>query len=167
MRQPNVDERRLPGESPPKLALRLAIAKATAVAPQFPESLIIGSDQVALLDNEILDKPGDAENAKKQLLSASGKIVLFHTTICVLDSASGKYGTRTVPVEVQFRRLDERTIDKYLQREQPYDCAASAKAESLGIALIERISGDDPNALIGLPLIALVDLLAERGLSVL
>ena len=147
--------------------MRLAIAKAAAVAPQFPASLIIGSDQVALLGDEILDKPGNAENAKKQLVKASGKTVMFHTALCVLDSARGEYGTRTVPVEVTFRHLDARTIDTYWQREQPYDCAGSAKAEALGIALIERIRGDDPNALVGLPLIALVDLLTERGFSVL
>lgn len=137
------------------------------MAPQCASSLIIGSDQVAVLDDEILDKPGNAVNAKKQLVKASGKKVVFHTALCVLDSRTGKFGTRSVPVEVQFRILDERTIDAYLQREQPYDCAASAKAEALGIALIERISGDDPNALIGLPLIALVDLLSEHGFNVI
>ncbi len=165
--RPDVDETRLPGEDPKDLALRLAVAKAVAVSPRFPSGLIIGSDQVALLENEILDKPGNAENAKRQLQKASGKTVVFHTALCVYDGQHRNYSTRVVPVEVRFRKLDERTIDAYLSREQPYDCAASAKAESLGIALIERITGDDPNALIGLPLIALIDLLAERGFNVL
>jgi len=167
VQRPDVDETRLPGEDPKDLALRLAVAKAAAVSPHFPSGLIIGSDQVALLGKEILDKPGNAENAKRQLQKASGKAVMFHTALCVYDGHHGNYSTRVVTVEVRFRKLDERTIDAYLLREQPYDCAASAKAESLGIALIERITGDDPNALIGLPLIALVDLLAERGFNVL
>jgi septum formation protein len=165
--KPNVDEAALPGEVPAALALRLAEAKARAVALEHPCSLIIGSDQVALLDTEILGKPGNHANALVQLRKVSGRTVSFLTAVCVYDSEKKLLLSRLVQYEVKFRNLDEATIEEYLNRDRPYDCAGSAKAEALGIALIERMQGDDPNALIGLPLIALVDLLHEHGVRVI
>ena len=162
-----VDETPQPGEAPEALAMRLAQAKAAAVAIDHPGALIIGSDQVAMLDGDVLGKPGNHANAVAQLRRLSGRTARFLTALCVRDAASGKALSRLVPYEVSFRPLDEPTIENYLRREQPYDCAASAKAEALGIALIARMSGDDPNALIGLPLIALIDLLGEHGFKVL
>ena len=164
---PGVDESRQPGEPAEALALRLAQAKAMAVVATHPQSLIIGSDQVALLGDDVLGKPGDHERAVEQLRRLSGRTARFLTALCVHNAATGKSSSRLVPYEVTFRPLDEQTIQNYLHREQPYDCAASAKAEALGIALIARMSGDDPNALIGLPLIALVDLLGEHGIKVI
>lgn len=164
---PGVNETPSPGEAPDALAMRLARAKAAAVAGSHPDSLIIGSDQVALLDGEILGKPGNHANAVAQLRRLSGRTARFLTALCVHDSTSGRSLSRLVPYEVTFRPMGEQTIENYLRREQPYDCAASAKAEALGIALIARMSGDDPNALIGLPLIALIDLLGEHGFTVL
>ena len=164
---PGVDEAPLPGETPDALAMRLAQAKAVAVASAHPGALIIGSDQVAVLDGEILGKPGNHANAVGQLRRLSGKTARFLTALCVHDSSSGKSLSRLVPFEVAFRTLDDHTIENYLRREQPYDCAASAKAEALGIVLIARMSGEDPNSLIGLPLIALIDLLGEYGVRVL
>jgi len=164
---PGVDEVPLSGEPPDALAMRLAKAKAIAVAVNHPGALIIGSDQVAVLDGELLGKPGNHANAVRQLRRLSGKTARFLTALCVHDSSSGQSLSRLVPFEVAFRPLDDQTIENYLRREQPYDCAASAKAEALGIALIARMSGEDPNALIGLPLIALVDLLGEHGIKVL
>ena len=147
--------------------MRLAQAKARAVAGSHPGALIIGSDQVAVLNGEILGKPGNHANAVRQLRRLSGSTARFLTALCVHDSSSGKSLSRLVPFEVSFRPLDDQTIENYLRREQPYDCAASAKAEALGIVLIARMSGEDPNALIGLPLIALIDLLSEHGVRVL
>jgi septum formation protein len=165
--KPNTDETPLPGEKPEALALRLAREKALSVAPAHPDCLIIGSDQVAVLEDTILGKPGDHANATAQLKRLSGKTARFLTGLCVHNSTTGKTLMRLVPYEVRFRQLDDRTIQAYLAREQPYDCAASAKAEALGIALIAAMQGEDPNALIGLPLIALIDLLLEHGLRVL
>jgi septum formation protein len=165
--RPEVDESPLPGEAPADLALRLSRAKAAAVAPRHPGALVIGSDQVATFDGRILGKPGNRDNAVRQLRQLSGRTVSFLTGVCVHDAASGRQSARLVPCTVGFRELDEATIEHYLAKEQPYDCAASAKAEALGIALLTRIEGDDPNALIGLPLIAVVDLLAEHGFDVL
>lgn len=164
---PGTDESRLPGESPRDLALRLAAAKAAAVAPAHPDALIIGSDQVAWCDGEFLGKPGTHERAVEQLRRLSGRSAEFLTAVCVLDSASGRSATELVPCEVRFRRLDAGTIERYLRREQPYDCAGSAKSEGLGIVLLEAIRCDDPNALVGLPLIALTGLLAAHGVSVI
>lgn len=164
---PGVDETALRNEAPEALCMRLAKAKAAAVASAFPDSLVIGSDQVAILDNDVLGKPGTHDKAVAQLRRLSGRTARFLTALCVHDSTSGKSPSRLVPYEVSFRALDEQTIETYLRREQPYDCAASAKAEALGIALIARMRGDDPNALIGLPLIALIDLLGEHGFKVL
>lgn len=163
---PAVDEAPLAGEAPAALARRLAALKARAVAAAWPDACIIGSDQVAVLDGVRLDKPGIHENAVRQLTQASGRTVRFDTAVALLDTASGILRERLVPCDVTFRRLDARTIEAYLRREQPYDCAGSAKAEGLGIALIECIETTDPTALIGLPLIALTGLLNEAGVNV-
>lgn len=162
---PNVDEFPLPGEAPEQTALRLAEAKARAVAPTFPDALIIGSDQVACLAGEIFGKPGGHDNAVRQLQTMRGKTVNFFTGLCVLNARTGRSQVVGVPTMVTFRNLSDSMIERYLARERPYDCAGAAKSEGLGIALIERIIGEDPNALIGLPLIALCDLLAEEGVS--
>jgi len=164
---PNVNESAHPGELPADLALRLGAAKARAVAPDNPASLIIGSDQIALLDDEILGKPGSHAKALAQLRKVSGRAVIFLTAVCLYDSEKDRLSRRLVQYSVKFRELEEATIEAYLRRDRPYDCAGSAKAESLGIALIEKMQGDDPNALIGLPLIALVDLLHEHGVRVI
>ena len=164
--RPDVDESPLPGETAEAIAIRLSEAKAKAVAVQHPEALIIGSDQVATVDGRILGKPGTHDKAVEQLRFLSGRTVTFLTGICLHNSKTGTSSNRIVPCRVGFRHLDEQTIERYLRKEQPYDCAASAKAEALGIALLTGIHGEDPNALIGLPLIALVDLLQEQGVSV-
>jgi septum formation protein len=164
---PAVPEERRAGEAPQDMAKRLAEAKARVVASRFPGSLIIGSDQVAACGSEVLGKPLTHDNAIRQLRLLSGRDSVFHTAVCVHDTRDGHTGHRVVPCRVAFRKLDDATIERYLAREQPYDCAGSAKSEGLGIALIAKMENDDPTALIGLPLIALVDLLRERGLDVL
>lgn len=161
---PHFDEAPLPGESPAATALRLAIGKARSLAQAFPQALIIGADQVASLGTLRLDKPGNHETALRQLRALSGKSARFDTAVALLDTQSGAMESAVVPCEVVFRALDERRIEAYLRREQPYDCAASAKAEGLGIALIARIDTDDPTSLIGLPLIALSAMLEKAGL---
>lgn len=163
---PGVEEAALAGEPPEAMAARLATAKALAVAGDHPDALIIGCDQVAVSGGKILGKPGNHENAARQLRELSGRDAIFYTALCVHDAGSGRTATRIVPYRVKFRLLDEAAIGRYLAREQPYDCAGSAKSEGLGIALIERMEGADPNALIGLPLIALVDLLGEHGVRI-
>lgn len=164
---PHVDEAPLPGEAAAATARRLAQAKAAAVAPRFPDALIIGSDQVASLGALRLEKPGNHANAVRQLRALSGQTAQFDTAVCVLDAAHDRHWTRLVPCRVTFRALDAQLIEAYLRREQPYDCAGSAKSEGLGIALIERMETDDPTALIGLPLIALTELLAAAGRPVI
>jgi 7-methyl-GTP pyrophosphatase len=164
---PEVLEERRAGEAPEAMAGRLAEAKARAVANRHPGSLIIGSDQVAVCEGEILGKPLTHANAVGQLRSLSGREAVFYTAVCVHRTHTGASRARVVPCRVTFRTLDDATIENYLAREQPYDCAGSAKSEGLGIALIARIQSEDPSALIGLPLIALVDLLREQGLNVL
>jgi len=164
---PRVKEERIPGEGPEQMARRLAEAKALAVAPDYRDALVIGCDQVAVRNGELLGKPGNRENAVRQLRSLSGGEALFHTAVCVHNTAAGTTRIRVVPCRVSFRAFDDAAIDRYLAHEQPYDCAGSAKSEGLGIALISKMEGEDPNALIGLPLIALVDLLHEQGLDVL
>ncbi len=164
---PHVDETELPGESPESLCLRLAIAKAEAVAARYRDALIIGSDQVALLDGRALSKPGDHANAVAQLRAMRGRTITFLTAVAVHDAASGRTLSRTVPTDVAFRDYTDADIERYLALDQPYDCAGSAKSEGLGIVMIRSLRGDDPNALIGLPLIAVVDLLAEHGCAVL
>jgi septum formation protein len=162
---PDVEENALQGELPAATALRLAEAKARAVAARFADALIIGSDQVASCDGARLDKPGNHENAVRQLSAMSGKVATFETAVVLLDR--GKARSRVVSCRVTFRELTPQIIENYLRKEKPYDCAGSAKAEGLGIALIARIETDDPTALIGLPLIALSELLAEAGAPVL
>lgn len=164
---PETDESRLDNENPHTLVARLAEAKARAIAPQFADALIIGSDQVAVLDNQILGKPGNHENALKQLQAASGREVMFLTGLCLLNSKSKKCQVSVVPYSVVFRTLSENQIEQYLLRDKPYDCAGSFKSEGLGISLFEKMRGDDPNALIGLPLITLTSLLAAEGMDVL
>lgn len=164
---PGVDEVALSGEAPEATALRLAESKAAAVITAHPDALIVGSDQVAALGDRRLGKPGNFDNALAQLRAASGRTVDFHTAVCVIDASSGERRSRLVPCRVTFRRLTDSQITAYLAREQPYDCAGSAKSEGLGIALIERIDTEDPTSLVGLPLIALSGLLAESGMPVL
>ena len=164
---PQTDESPLPGEASEQLSLRLSEAKARAVATAFPEALIIGSDQVAVLDGRIFGKPGSHDKAVEQLRTMRGKTVNFFTGLCLLDARTGKTQVRGIPTLVTFRNLSDAEIENYLRREQPYNCAGSAKSEGLGIAIIARMQGDDPNALIGLPLIALCDMLAEAGSPVL
>lgn len=164
---PQTDESALPGESPEDLALRLSEAKARAVAPLFPDALIIGSDQVAILDGQVYGKPGTHENAIKQLQTMRGRTVNFFTGLCLLDAKTGEAHVRGIPTLVTFRNLSDEEIENYLRREQPYNCAGAAKSEGLGIAIIARMQGDDPNALVGLPLIALCDLFREVGFPVL
>jgi septum formation protein len=163
---PGVDEAPLPGESAPATALRLAEAKARAALQDHPQALIIGSDQVAELDGARLDKPGTHDRAVQQLQRASGRTAQFHTALAVLNGRSGRLHTRVVLTRVTFREVTDAQIEAYLRREQPYDCAGSAKSEGLGIALIRSMEGEDPTALIGLPLIALVDMLAAEGCAV-
>lgn len=163
---PDVDETPLPNERPDATALRLSIAKAKAVAANHPDALIIGSDQVAMLGDLQLGKPGNHDNALKQLQMMRGQSVFFQTALCLYNSRNGRSQAKVVPFEVKFRDYDDALIERYLAKEQPYNCAGSAKAEGLGIALIERMSGDDPNALIGLPLIALIDMLRNEGFDV-
>jgi septum formation protein len=163
---PHIDEAPLAGEAPEATALRLALLKARAAAPRYPDALIIGSDQVAASGSLRLDKPGDHERAVRQLRSLSGKAADFHTAVALLDARSGEAQSRVVPCRVAFRTLDERRIEAYLRREQPYDCAGSAKSEGLGIALIARMQTEDPTSLVGLPLIALTEMLERAGLPV-
>ncbi len=162
---PRVDETRQPAETPTALVSRLALAKAQAVAVAHPDALIIGSDQVAVLDDLVLGKPGNRATAVAQLERAAGRCVLFQTGLCLLDARSGQVQTVVEPFRVHFRPLTRPQIDAYLDREQPFDCAGSFKSEGLGIALFARLEGDDPNALIGLPLIRLIALLEAAGIS--
>jgi len=165
--RPETDESRRPGESAGELVQRLAEDKARAVAADFPRALIIGSDQVAVLDDEILGKPGSHERAVEQLTAASGKEVLFLTGLCLLNVQTGQRQVTLEPFRVRFRELTPSQIDNYLRREQPYKCAGSFKSEGLGITLFEAMIGEDPNALIGLPLIRLVQMLARESVDVL
>jgi septum formation protein len=164
---PDIDENPLPGEAAAALAARLAQNKAEALAERYPGHLLIGSDQAAALDGAIIGKPGTLARAKAQLRAAAGRSVDFHTAVCVMDSVSRERLTTTVPTTVEFRALSSADIAAYLAREAALDCAGSFKAEALGIALCRRISGDDPSALIGLPLIELTRLLAHFGVDVL
>lgn len=162
---PEVDETPLAGESPSQTALRLAEMKARAVAHDFPDSLIIGSDQVLLLDNEQLGKPGNFDNAFLQLKKMQGKTMVFHSALCLLNSRTGNIQLRDVPTTIHLRNLSDAQIESYLRKEQPYDCAGSTRSEGLGIALIARYETTDPNALVGLPLIALTGMLANEGVD--
>lgn len=162
---PEIDETPQVGESPSHTALRLAEMKARAVANDFPNSLIIGSDQVLMLGNEQLGKPGDFENAFLQLKKMQGKTMVFHTALCLLNSRTGHIQLRDVPTTIHLRTLSDAQIESYLRKEQPYDCAGSARSEGLGIALIARYETTDPNALVGLPLIALTEMLGNEGVD--
>lgn len=164
---PQVTEDAIAGEAPAATARRLAAAKAHAVAARHGDALVIGADQVASCGDARLDKPGSHANAVRQLRAVSGKSARFDTAVALLDARSGVLLERVVPSVVHFRDLAPAQIEDYLRREQPYDCAGSAKAEGLGIALIARIDSDDPTALIGLPLIALSELLLQAGMPVL
>jgi len=164
---PSIDETPLLNESADALVQRLALAKATALAAKYSTHLIIGSDQVASLDGKILGKPGNRINALEQLRACSGRRVVFLTGLTLLDSRNDHSTTVVEPFSVSFRSLSDSQIERYLEREQPFDCAGSFKAEGLGIALFESMQGDDPNALIGLPLIRLVTLLQQAGISVI
>lgn len=163
---PDVDESALPSESPRETAVRLARAKAQAVGARFPRAWIIGSDQVADLGGKPLGKPGTLENARRQLREASGHAVLFHTALCLWNARLARCHERLVTTDVAFRRLTDAEIDRYLDREPALDCAGSAKSEGLGVSLLARMAGEDPTALVGLPLIALSDLLRTEGFDV-
>ncbi len=164
---PDVDETPLPGESAKETSWRLSQTKAQVVAKRFPKALIIGSDQVALLDGQQIGKPLNHDNAVRQLSAMRGKTVTFYTALTLLNAANGEIQTDVAITNVGFRNVSDGEIERYLKKEQPYHCAGSAKSEGLGIALISRIEGDDPNALIGLPLILLVSMLEKQGVKVL
>jgi septum formation protein len=163
---PQIDERAHAGESPRETALRLAESKARAIAAARPGDLVIGSDQVASLDGEPLGKPGTHAAALAQLRAMRGRMVEFHTGICLVDDTRGTMQIDEVPTIVQFRRFSDEQAERYLRIDEPYDCAGSAKIEALGIALVERVQSADPSALIGLPLIALVGMLKRAGVEV-
>ena len=162
---PDIDETPRPGESPKALVHRLALAKASRVAADHPDHLIIGSDQVALFDGEILGKPGDAATARANLKRFSGQRVCFLTGLALVDTRANRHWVGHERYEVVFRRLSEGEIARYVEREQPLDSAGSFRMEGLGIALFDKLEGDDPNTLIGLPLIRLCALLREAGLD--
>ncbi len=164
---PDIDESSFPNESAANLAIRLAIKKVDALSTRFPQHIIIGSDQVAIAAGKQLCKPGNRENAIKQLTEQSGRAVTFHTGLCVLHSAQQQYLTDLDISTVYFKQLTEAQIRHYIELEKPYDCAGSFKSEGLGVALFEKIEGDDPNALIGLPLIKLVNLLNKFNIHVI
>ena len=165
--RPEVDETPRPEESPADLARRLALAKALAVAQRFPQAVVIGSDQVADLHGVPLGKPGNHDRAVAQLQRMRGQTVVFQTAVSVVCLATGFSETAIAPVRVVFRDLSDLEIENYLQAEQPYDCAGSAKSEGLGIALLESIDNDDPTALIGLPLIRTSRMLRAAGIDLL
>ncbi len=162
---PEVDERPLPGEAPEALVRRLSEAKARAVAARRPGAVVVGSDQVAVLDGEVMGKPGGPERAREQLRRASGRAVDFLTGLAVLDTRDGRLRLEVVPFRVVFRPLDEARIEAYLRRDAPWNCAGSFRSERLGVALFERMEGGDPTALMGLPLIRLVRMLEAVGLD--
>lgn len=163
--RPDTDETPLPGETPAATAERLAAEKARAVARDWPDALIIGSDQVAHMGNEVFGKPGTEARAVEQLQRMSGQTVIFHTALALLNTRSGHIQVEGVPTSVRFRTLGDDEIRRYVAKERPLDCAGSAKSEGLGIALLDALSGDDPTALIGLPLIALCRMLRAEGVD--
>lgn len=165
--KPNIDETALPQETALQLVERLAIEKAQAVAKHHDNALIIGSDQVALCDKHILGKPHTKANAIKQLMSFSGKCVTFYTGLCVLDTETGKHHSLVEPFHVYFKTLDKTDVERYVDAEMPLNCAGSFKSEGLGICLFEKLVGEDPNTLIGLPLIKLIHLLDKHEFNVL
>ncbi|MBS1207310.1 MAG: septum formation inhibitor Maf [Proteobacteria bacterium] len=159
---PQADETPYAGEAPRHLVLRLAQEKAQSLAEKYPQHLIIGSDQVCVLDGEITGKPHTEENARQQLMKARGNIVTFYTGLALYNSATGHLQTECEPFDVHFRHLSEQEIDDYIRKERPLNCAGSFKSEGLGIALFERLEGRDPNTLVGLPLIALCQMLRRE-----
>ena len=164
---PRVDETPLDSEKPHETALRLAQVKARKIGDEYPHALVIGCDQVATLDGEQLGKPLNHTNATKQLQKMRGREVTFHSALCLYNAATGNMQAEVVPYIVRFRQLSDEQIENYLNKEQPYQCAGSAKSEGLGIALIERMIGEDPNALIGLPLIKLINMLKNENIEVI
>lgn len=164
---PKVDETALADEKPHETALRLAQDKARKIGKKHPHALVIGCDQVATLDGEHLGKPGNHHNATLQLQKMRGREVTFHSALCLFNAETGTMQAEVVPYLVRFRELSDTQIESYLTKEQPYHCAGSAKSEGLGIALIERMIGEDPNALIGLPLIKLITMLQKEGVAVI
>jgi len=164
---PDIDETPRPDEPPEQLVERLAIAKAQAVAKRHGDALIIGSDQVAVHDRQIVGKPYTHERAVEQLRAASGKAVSLYTGLALLNAATGRVQSEVVPFRVVFRRLNDNQIENYLRKERPYHCAGSVKSEGLGVALLERFEGDDPATLIGLPLIRLIRMLENERIGVI
>lgn len=162
---PETDETPLPGEAPAATAERLALAKARAVADRHPNALIIGSDQVAYCGDQRFGKPGSRENALRQLRELSGKVAVFHTGLCLLNSASGRHHLRGISTSVRFRELADAEIERYLDKEDALNCSGSARSEGLGISLLEWMRSDDPTALVGLPLIALAEMLRAEGIA--
>jgi septum formation protein len=163
---PFIDETPLANETPKQTALRLSIEKARSVGLQHSNTLVIGCDQVASFEGKPLGKPLSHENAVKQLRIMQGKEIIFHSGICLFNAVTGNIQSSVVNIQVKFRSLTDQQIENYLVREQPYDCAGSAKSEGLGVALLDYIRGDDPNALIGLPLIQLVTMLEKEGIKI-
>ncbi|MBT8420854.1 MAG: septum formation inhibitor Maf, partial [Gammaproteobacteria bacterium] len=164
---PTTDEQPLAEEPPEALVYRLAEAKARSIAAHYPNALIIGSDQVAVLDGDILGKPGDLATNIRQLSNATGRRVTFLTGVCLLNTKTNQADVGVIPFSVVFRKLTLSQISNYVDREKPFDCAGGFKSESLGIALFERMEGEDPTALVGLPLISLVSMLERQGVDVL
>ena len=164
---PEVDETPHPGETPEKLVKRLAIEKAQKIAGQKPGALVIGSDQVAIYNGRIVGKPHSHDKAVEQLRSASGRAVTLYTALALVNADTGRVQHEVIPYRVTFRTLTDAQIESYLHKEQPYSCAGSVKSEGLGIALLERFEGDDPNTLIGLPLIRLVRMLENEGVKII
>lgn len=164
---PDIDETPLNNESPEQLVARLSEQKARKVAEQYPDALIIGSDQVAVVDGQIVGKPGNFDNAFAQLKRTSGRRTAFLTGLCLFNSDSGNIQLEVVPFSVVFRKLNDEQITNYLNKEQPFNCAGSFRSEALGIALFERLEGDDPNTLMGMPLIRLIRMLENEGYPIL
>ncbi len=162
---PHLDESPLPGEAPLATCERLAQEKALKIVPSHPRALIIGSDQIALLNGQLVGKPGNHANAVQQLQQASGQEMTFHTALCLLNAETGRLQLERVVVTVQYRTLSLGQIERYLAVDHPYDCAGSGRIETLGITLVERVKSDDPTALIGLPLISLTNMLLNEGIA--
>ncbi len=164
---PELDETPLAGETPQQLTERLAIAKARTIADRQRQALVIGSDQVAVYNGSIVGKPHSHERAVEQLRAASGKVVTLYTGLALINAATGRVQCEVIPYRVAFRPLTDEMIESYLRKEQPYACAGSVRSEGLGISLLEKFDGDDPNTLIGLPLIRLVRMLENEGVRVI
>ncbi len=164
---PDIDETPLKNEHPKDMVARLAKQKADAIATRHPQSIIVASDQCATLDGKIIGKPGDHQTAVEQLTAASGRTVTFYTSLCVYNAGTNQYQEAVEPFYVYFRELSESQIDNYLKKEEPYNCAGSFKSEGLGISLFDRLEGNDPNTLIGLPLIQLIRMLETFHVKVI